>query len=283
MARLRYDTILAADVGTDVNVEESIGSLTTNPEATDLVGLIVNKANSTGIVAGEGVIGKYIWKLGSLAFDNLEFQDGEVASGAPATNAQTHVANPKFVPFASVNPNVGNKKINVSYEQLAAATADVSCLASIAYAEGSVPADVLGNLYRLQTRVRWNGSDTESIDNTPTQQFSNSLNIPNWVNEIVAIGITIGADDTLDADKHFVGYLDFSSGGSLPNMTPTRIPLPTIGNQLGTPVGAGLVSKEVIMPLYIKLPNADVTVKPSIVVQEAYDCPVFVTYTLYGR
>jgi len=57
MARLRYDTILAADVGTDVNVEESIGSLTTNPEATDLVGLIVNKANSTGIVAGEGVIG----------------------------------------------------------------------------------------------------------------------------------------------------------------------------------------------------------------------------------
>jgi len=187
------------------------------------------------------------------------------------------------VPFASVNPNVGNKKINVSYEQLAAATADVSCLASIAYSEGSVPADVLGNLYRLQTRVRWNGSDTQSIDNTPTQQFSNSLNIPNWVNEIVAIGITIGADDTLDADKHFVGYLDFSSGGSLPNMTPTRIPLPTIGNQLGTPVGAGLVSKEVIMPLYIKLPNADVTVKPSIVVQEAYDCPVFVTYTLYGR
>lgn len=283
MARLRYDTILKADVATDPNVEESIGSLTSNPEATDIVGLVTNTATSTATGAGEAVIGKFIWKLGSLAFDNLEFQDGQVPSGGPSTNIQTEIQNPKFVPFASVNPNVGNKRVNVSYELLTEADADRAALASICYAEGSVPADVLGNLYRLQTRVRWNATDTQSLNNEVSKQFASSMNIPNWVNELVAIGITIGADSTPDADKHFLGYLDFSSGGSLPNMTPTRVPIPSIGNQVGTPVGSGLLSKEVIMPFYAKLPNADVTVKPTIIVDEAYVADVFVTYTLYGR
>jgi len=284
MARLRYDSIYAADLGTTEGTEESIGSLTSNPEATDIVMLMTNYVNQGTRTAAEGTDGKFIWKMGSLAFDDLKFNRGSAEGGAPSTNIASFVSHPKAVPFASVNPNVGNKKINVSYDAIGdGTTSEVSALAAIAYAEGSVPADILGNVGQLRTRVRWNDTDNQTIDNVVSQQFSNSLNIPNWVNELVAIGITITLDEPQVAGDSFLAYLDFSSGGSLPNMTPTRVPMPSLHASLGTPVGGSVVCEEKILPFYAKLPNADVTVKPTINVLTAYNGEINVTYTLYGR
>ena len=284
MARLRYDSIYEDNLGTTEGTEESIGSLTSNPEATDIVMLMTNYINEGPRTAAEGTDGKFIWKMGSLAFDDLKFMRGSAEGGSPATNIESFVSYPKAVPFASVNPNVGNKKINVSYDAIGdGTTSEVSALAAIAYAEGSVPADILGNVGQLRTRVRWNDSDNQTVDNVVSQQFSNSMNIPNWVNELVAIGITITLDEAPVAGDGFLAYLDFSSGGSLPNMTPTRVPMPALNASLGTPVGGAVVCEEKILPFYAKLPNADVTVKPTINVLTAYNGEINVTYTLYGR
>ena len=284
MARLRYDSVFEDNLGTTEGTEESIGSLTSNPEATDIVMLMTNYINEGPRTATEGTDGKFIWKMGSLAFDDLKFMRGSAEGGAPATNIESFVSYPKAVPFASVNPNVGNKKISVSYDAIGdGTTSEVSALAAIAYAEGSVPADILGNVGQLRTRVRWNDSDNQTVDNVVSQQFSNSMNIPNWVNELVAIGITITLDEAPVAGDGFLAYLDFSSGGSLPNMTPTRVPMPALNASLGTPVGGAVVCEEKILPFYAKLPNADVTVKPTINVLTAYNGEINVTYTLYGR
>ena len=40
MARLRYDSVYKADLGTTEGTEENVGNLTTNPEASDLVFLM---------------------------------------------------------------------------------------------------------------------------------------------------------------------------------------------------------------------------------------------------
>ena len=284
MARLRYDSVYKADLGTTEGTEENVGNLTTNPEASDLVFLMTNYVNQGTRTAAEGTDGKFIWKLGSLAFDDFKFMRGEAEGGAPATNIESYVSYPKAVPFASQNPNVGNKKISVNYDAIGdGTTSEVSALASIVYAEGNVPADVLGNVGQLKTRVRWNDTDNQTIDNVVSQQFSSALNIPNWVNELVAIGVTITLDEAPVAGGDFLAYLDFSSGGSLPNLTPTRIPIPALNASLGTPVGGSVICREHILPYYAKLPNADVTVKPTINVLTAYNGEINVSYTLYGR
>lgn len=285
MARLRYDAVYKADVGTTEGTEEQVGQLTTNPDANDLVFLMTNYVNQGTRTAAEGTDGKFIWKLGSLAFDDFKFMRGEAEGGAPATNIESYVSYPKAVPFASQNANVGNKKITVNYDAIGdGTTSETSALAAIAYAEGGgIPADVYSNVGMLKTRVRWNDTDNQIIDNVVSQQFSNSMNIPNWVNELVAIGITITLDEAPVNGAEFLAYLDFSSGGSLPNMTPTRVPMPALNASLGTPVGGAVVCKEMILPFYAKLPNADVTVKPTINVLAAYNGEINVSYTLYGR
>ena len=284
MARLRYDTVYKGEVGSTAGTEEQIGQLTLNPDATDLVGLLMAKAeeNPTG---AEAVQGNFIWKMGSLAFDDLTIQAGTSVGGRPATNSMAFFEEPKFVPFASVNANVGNKRITVNFDlQSPDASSEMAALASVAYSEGSIPADVLSNIGQLRTRQRWSDTDNENITSGATsEQFTNSMNIPNWVKELVAIGITIQIDAAQQADEHIIGYLDFSSGGSLPNMTPTRVPIAALHAADGTAVGGGVVSKEVILPFYALLPSADVTVRPTLVLDEGYTGVLNVSYTLYGR
>ncbi len=142
----------------------------------------------------------------------------------------------------------------------------------------------MGNVGQLRTRQRWSDTDNENITSGATsEQFTNSMNIPNWVKELVAIGITIQIDAAQQADEHIIGYLDFSSGGSLPNMTPTRVPIAALHAADGTAVGGGVVSREVILPFYCLLPSADVTVRPTLVLDEGYTGVLNVSYTLYGR
>lgn len=149
MARLRYDTVYKGEVGSTAGTLEQIGQLTLNPEATDLVGLIMTKAeeNPTG---QEAVQGTFNFKMGSLAFDDLNIQAGSSVGGRPNSNSMAFFEKPKFVPFASVNSNVGNKKITVNFDlQSPDASAEIAALASVCYAEGAVPADVLKTLVKL--------------------------------------------------------------------------------------------------------------------------------------
>lgn len=284
MSRIRYDTVYKGQVGSTAGTEEQIGQITLNPDATDLIGLVMAKAeeNPTG---QEAVQGTFKFKMGSLAFDDLNIQAGSSVGGRPNTNSMAFWEKPKFVPFASVNSNVGNKKITVNFDlQAPDASAEMAALASVCYAEGSVPADVLKNIGQVMTRVRWSDTDNENITSGATsEQFTNAMNIPNWVKELVAIGVTIQIDAAQQADEHIIGYLDFSSGGSLPSMTPCRLPISALSAADGTVVGGGVVSEEVILPFYALLPNADVTVKPTLVLDEGYTGVLNVSYTLYGR
>ena len=254
MPHIHYKSESEDTVGTTALAIEPIGDVLTSSEATDLLGFYLVKADTTAITATEALQGEFIINARTLAPDTLRIMSGSAYGGAPAA-IQGYFEYPKWVPFLPHVKEVADKRITFSYDVVVPEpTSEVCAQGTIVFAEGGYPVDVMKNIRTLRTRVSWADSVTDDITATAAAMaFPETMTLPGWVKEIVAIGITIYPDAVTTAGEHLVGYLQI--GSTIPGMYPMEIPLPAFHASTGVVVGAADVCREYIMPMYITKPG----------------------------
>jgi len=283
MPHIHYRTIHADAVGTTALALEAIGDILTSADCTDVNGFCLVKADTTSLTAAEALQGEFIINPRTLGNDTLRIMSPSGAGGAPAA-IQGYYEYPKFVPFLPKIKDTADKKFTFQYDAVVPEpTSEVCAQASLVFAEGSYPVDVLKNVRNLATRISWAGSVTDDICATAlAMAFPETMTIPGWVNEIVAVGVTIVPDIALTATEHMVGYVEI--GGTIPGLYPMQIPLPAMHASTGVVVGAAYVCYEYVLPMYIQnIGNADQVLNFTTVVQQVTSGAYSIEVTLYGR
>ena len=209
MPHIHYRTENADGVGTTALALELIGDIYSSADATDILGFCFVKADTTGLDPGESLQGEFIVNPRTTAPDTLRIMSSLASGGAPAA-IQGHFEYPKLVPFKSITTDVADKQFTFQYDAVVPEpTSEVCAQATLVYAEGSYPVDVMKNIRHMATRISWADSASDDICATEVAMpFPDTMTVPGWVNEIVAIGITITPDDVSTATEHMVGYLE---------------------------------------------------------------------------
>jgi len=284
---LHYDTINKDAVGSTAGSVETVGTLKSSAEATDIVAFLLQAASTGTMTTGEALSGKFILEPGSLAYDNLEVNIGRGIGGAPATNEGQLTDYGLYLPFMPVIKQVGNKQVIVKFDALnPEPTSEMCAQASMLFTEGSIDYSVLDNrgigIEGLKTRIRWSGVATEpDVGDAASEAFPESITVPSWVKKIVAIGLQYNSDAVPTAGEHLVGYVELT--GTIPGLYPMRVPFPAAWATLGTtaemPDMGGL---QVILPMYIENPGVDSTVNLTAHINNTLSGVGQLVVTLYG-
>lgn len=287
MARIRYTTCNADTLCTTNLSEETIGTNTLTSEATDILGFYITSGSTGTTTAGEAIQNKFIIKPGSLAPEDIEVYGGTAYGGGPATNIMSVVDMPKWIPFApTAGLSLSNKKITCKIDSvLPEPTAEAFAQFTVVYSEGTIPniADIMSNVGRIRSRVRWIGctADHDVGATAGGDAFPGTITVPGWVSEIVGMTITLGMDAAGTAGEHVGGYITVDSTAG--DMGDIQVPFPTIGAPLGTTVGGQDVCPEFACPLYVDLPDNDVTFKFNTNLHQALSDKVVIAVSIYGR
>jgi hypothetical protein len=281
-----FDLVVADTSTTTSGTEETVGTVTTLSETQDIMAFWAQAA-STGVrTAAEGVAPEIIVNPKSVLPEEIRFAAGDSDGGAPATNIAAYVSYGKFLPIMPTTTDLGNRDITFKADLAYEATGDNALQTGVFYATGSYDVDALKNrgigIDALQSRIRW--SDTMSLldnDGATSKAFPESITIPGWCSEVVAIGLRVEPDAALTAGEVFLAYVELT--GTLENMFPQKYPLPSFGAGLGTAVGGGMVVREMILPAYWILPKRNVTIQATYNAIQAQTGDVGVHVTLYCR
>lgn len=283
MPHVHYRTINADAVGTTALALEDIGDIMTSTDCTDVPGFFLVKADTTSLTAAESLQGEFIINPRTLGHDTLRIMSGLASGGAPAA-IQGHFEYPKWVPFLPTATDVADKKFTFQYDCVVPEpTSEVCAQATVVFAEGNYPTEVFKNVKNLSTRISWSDSASDDVCGTAlAMAFPETITVPGWVKEIVAIGITITPDAVSTATEHLIGYLEI--GGTISGLYPMQIPLPGFHASTGVVVGQSDVCREFIMPMYIQhIGGADSVLNFTTVVQQVTSGAYAITVTLYGR
>lgn len=283
MPHIHYRTENADAVGTTALALEEIGDIYSSADASDILGFVLVKADTTSLTAAESLQGEFVINPRTTAPDTLRIMSSLASGGAPAA-IQGHFEYPKFVPFKSITNDVADKQFTFQYDAVVPEpTSEVCAQATLVYSEGSFPVDVIKNIRHMATRISWADSASDDICATAVAMpFPDTMTVPGWVSEIVAVGITITPDAVTTATEHLVGYLEI--GGTIPGLYPMQIPLPAFHASTGVVVGQSDVCYEYILPMYIDHKgNADSVLNFTTVVQQVTSGAYAITVTLYGR
>ena len=284
MPHLHYRTIATDLVGSANGAVETIGTIETSSLATDICAFVLGKANSGVRTAAETFQGEFIINPGELSKDLLTIQSGVADGGGPATQIQGFVEYPKWVPYKpTTTESVAKKQIIFQYDSTIEGTAEHCAQVSVVYAEGPYPTDVMQNVEDLVTPITWAGSTTEpDAGNAVLEAFPDTIVVPGWVDEIVAVGITISPDAILTTAQHWVSYVEIT--GTIEGLDPMQIPISTIHAALaGTCVVKGVICNEYILPMYIDIKSSYPKTLYFTYNTDAIHSLGAVTVTLYGR
>lgn len=287
MPAITHFDIAQKDAATTTSgTEETVGTITTLSETTDVIGFFVQFANTGTRTAAEGVAPEMVINPKSILPEEIRVMAGDGDGGAPATNIAATVNYGKFIPIMPTTTDLGNREITAKSDLAYEATGDNAAQFGVFYATGGYDLAVLRNrgigIEALSSRIRF--SQTMSLlDNNGvlTKAFPESITIPGWCSEVVAIGLRAEPDASLTAGEVFLGYVELT--GTLENLFPQKYPLPAFGAALGTPVGNGQRVREMILPAYWKLPGRNITINATYNVVQAQSGDVGIHVTLYCR
>ena len=283
MPHIHYRTISADTVGSTALAIEDIGDIATSSITDDILGFALVKADTTSLTAAESLQGEFLINPRSCGYDVLRMQSGLASGGAPAA-IRGHYEYPKIVPFKSVDPNVKDKTFTFQYDAVVPEpTSEVCAQASLIFAEGNYPPDVMKNVRTLKTRISWAGSASDPTAGTDlAMAFPETITVPGWVKQIVAMGITITPTAATTAAEHLIGFVRV--GGTISGLYPMEVPLPGFHASTGVLVGESDVCREFIMPMFIDHNSgADSILNFTTVVQQVVTAAYAITVTLYGR
>ena len=286
MPHIHYRTDNQDAVGAAATAIQPVATLQTSDVATDLIAFTIQKANSGVRTTIDSNQGQFIINPQKLAPDLLTIMSPVADGGGMITQMQGFVEYPKWIPFQVVDTSLGVKKKNIifQYDSVIPDPTAVFCAqVSIVYAEGAYPADVLENVEDLATRCSWSDTTTEpDLGNAVFEEFPDTITVPGWVKEIVAIGITISPTIALTTAQHHVGYVTIT--GTIPGLDPMQIPMPSIHAALaGAVIGEGVVCEEKILPMYIKHESKSDSTLTFTANINAITSLTAVTVNLYGR
>lgn len=263
---------------------ETIGTVKTNSECTDILGFYLSNADTTGVTAAQATNVKFIIKPASLAPEDLEVMGPFAIGGGKAANSDAFFSNPKWLPFAPTGGlSYKNRSIVGKIDSvLPEPTSEQWASLTVVYADGGFPADVLNNVGMVRTRTRWAGATAEhDLGASTSDKFPNSLDVPAWVNEITAMSMTVNYMAVPATTEHLAGYINVDSTAG--NMDPMQIPMPCGHACTGTAVQGAIFCNEFTVPMWIPLPDADVEFKFRSEIQQAIGGKAVVAVTLYGR
>ncbi len=282
MPHIHYDQVMADTVTGTQGALTEVGTITTSADATDVLGFWVQGAKTGTSTAAEGTQVFYSINARSLLPEIITAQDSWTTAGLAATNHEASLSYGKFMPIMPNNVVLGNRRITCSADQGIEATVDHAAQFGVMFAEGAYPTDAMRNRDKIMTRFRWSGTfNDEDIGNATSEAFANSLTIPGWLKEIVAIEINYTHDGVATAAEHRLGHVEFS--GTIPGLFPMQYPFPAIGGGLGTAVSGQPSNRSIIMPAYIKLPGVDSTLNATGVIQAVLTGVGVLQVTIYAR
>jgi len=263
-----------------------IGTITTLSETNDIMAFYALFSNTGVRTAGEGVAPEMVVNPKSVLPEEIVFAAGDSDGGQPGTNIQASVNYGKLLPIAPTTKDLGNRDIDAKADLAYEATANNAALFGVFYATGQYDPKVMNNrglgIEALKSRVRWTKTMTLLDNNGVTSKaFPESIVIPGWCSEVVAIGVRVEPDAALTAGETFLGYVELT--GTLENLYPQKYPLPSFGAPLGTPVGEVETIREMIMPCHWILPGRNITIQATRNLLEALTGDVGVHVTLYCR
>jgi len=263
---------------------ETIGTVKTNSECTDILGFYLSNANTSGVTAAQAEQVKFIIKPASLAPEDLEIMSPFALGGGKATNNDAFFHSPKWVPFAPTGGlSYKNRSIVGKIDSvLPEPTAEQWASLTIVYADGAYPADVLNNVGMMRTRYRWAGTAYEhDLGASTSDKFPADLDVPSWVNEIIGMSTTLAYMAVPSTTEHLAGFLNVDSTAG--NMDPMEVPLSCGHACTGTAVQGAVFCNEFTVPMWVPLPDADVTFKFRSEIQQVLSGKAQLAVTLYGR
>lgn len=282
--RIHYYQANADALCTTNLAEETIGTVKTNSECTDILGFYLSNADTTGLTAAQAEQVKFIIKPASIAPEDLEVMGGTALGGGKATHNAAYWTHPKWLPFSPTgglslkNRNIVGKIDSVLPEPTSEQWASITMV----YADGAYPADVLQNVGAVRTRTRWSGTAYEHDNGASTSDpFPVTITVPSWVKEITAMSTTVAYMAVPSAAEHFGGYLEVTSTAG--NIEPLEVPLPTGTACTGTLPEGAVRCDEFVCPQWIPLPDADVTFSFRTHIQQVLSGKAQIAVTLYGR
>jgi len=282
--RMHYMSVVADTLCTTNLAVETIGTMTTNAETTDILGFYLTHADTTGLTAAQAEHVKFIIKPASLAPEDIHVNGGYAIGGGKATNNAAYWVKPKFYPFAPTKGlSLKNRSIIAQIDSvLPEPTSEQAAMATIVYVDGPYPADVMANVGQIRTRNRWSGTCYDhDLGASTTDAFTTTITVPAWVKEIVGMSTTIGYMAVPATTEHFLAYLEVNSTAG--NMEKMQVPIQAGTACTGTLVEGAVFSEEFCNPMYIPLPDADVTFDFTAHIQQALSDKVSCQVTLYGR
>ena len=263
---------------------ETIGTVKTNSECTDILGFYLSNADTSGTTAAQAQQVKFIIKPASLAPEDLEIMGPFAIGGTKATNNDAYFSHPKWVPFApSGGLSFKNKSIVGKIDSvLPEPTSEQWASLTIVYADGAFPPDVMDNVGMMRTRYRWSGTLYEhDLGASTSDKFPAALDVPAWVTEIIGMSMTVAYMAVPSTTEHLGGYLELDSTAG--NMDPMQIPLPCGHACTGTAEQGSVFCNEFTVPMWVPLPDNDVEFKATSEIQQALSGKAQVAVTLYGR
>lgn len=271
---------------TTSGTEEEIGTVTTLNETKDIMAFFAQFANTSVRTTAEGVAPEMVINPKAVLPQQIRFMSGDSDGGAPATNINNTVNYGKLLPVAPTQTSLGGQEITAKADLAYEATGDNAGTFGVLYATDTYDPMILRNkgigIGSIDSRIRFTETMT-LLDNSGVvaKAFPESIKIPGWVTEVVAIGLRCEPDAVMTAGEVFMSYVELS--GTLGNMYPQEYPFPAIGASLGVPVGNGQMIREMIMPVYWKLPNETITIDGTYHALQANTGDVPVHVTLYCR
>ena len=285
MPHMHYRTILKTATGTAAGTLESIGDIITSADATDVPAIVVNAVNNGTTTTAEAVAAEQIINFRTLAPDTIRINVGHAIGGGPSTNIQAAISYPKWMSFLPLSSNVADKKITFQADISIESTAETSSSSSVVFVEGEYDEDVVMNkgLNNVHTRTNWaDSAGVNAIGTAVSLAFDETITVPGWVDEIVAIGILVAPDAVFTHTEELLGYIEI--GGTIPGLYPMEIPFPAQCSGIGTPVGSAVVCHEWILPLFIKHSSAaDATLNLTGKLLTVTTGANHINVTLYGR
>jgi len=240
------DTIQKDAVGTTVGSVETIGSITFNQAARELLGILVQVAGTATKTAAEANLGKLLIQSDDMGISTFEIVTNRRCGGAPGTNIEAEKVITQWIPYhAPIKPK---NVITFKYDALVPEpTEEVAVQITAVYSDGDVPSDIMDAILKhlglLPTLKQSKVTVDADIGDASSEALAETITIEGRYKEIIGYRAVVSPDAAPTAGEIFLGYIEIT--GTVGNISPQKWPLPAIGSSLGTPVG-GAVEAEVI-------------------------------------
>jgi hypothetical protein len=282
MPHIHFDLVDADAVGATTGSPQTIGTVTTSADCTDILAVFGQSVSTGTRTTAEALQGLFILNPQGVLPEQITWQDRHAGGGGQATNLQGYMNRGSIVPLMPKTSNLANRSMVFSFDTAIESTSEYWAQAGVMYAEGGYPVEVMQNRDKVATRISWSGHfGNAAVGTALSEAFTNTLRIPSWVSEIVAIEINVMTDAVVTAAEHLGGYVEFA--GTLPSTFPMKYPIPARGASLGTAADGDIESYSSIYPAYWRLPPVDLTITGTLIVDAVSTGENNVSVTLYGR